>query len=85
MKIYVNEVKIKNKKVILRVDYNVPVIDGKIADTKKVDDTLETIDYLLKENCKIIILSHFGRVSSEEDKTKNTPNNDDDDYEIVED
>lgn len=72
MKCYVNEVKIKNKKVILRVDYNVPVIDGVIADTKKIDDTFQTIDYLLSENCKIIILSHFGRVKDESDKQKNS-------------
>ncbi len=61
---------IRNKKVILRVDYNVPMIGGKIIDDTKMKLTLDTIYYLLSENCKIILLSHLGKVRSNEDKKK---------------
>lgn len=61
---------VKNKKVILRVDYNVPILNGKILDDSKIKATLETIYYLLNENCKIIILSHFGKIKNEFDKQK---------------
>lgn len=69
---YLKDIDVKEKKVIVRVDYNVPIENGKIANTKKIDDSLETIDYLVKENAKIIILSHFGRVKTEEDKAANS-------------
>lgn len=69
---YLKDIDVKEKRVIVRVDYNVPIENGKIANTKKIDDSLETIDYLVKENAKIIILSHFGRVKTEEDKAANS-------------
>ncbi len=50
-----------NKAVLLRVDLNVPVSDGKILDDTRIDKIIPTILYLLKENAKIIIASHFGR------------------------
>lgn len=59
-----------NKRVLLRVDYNVPIKDGKILDDSKIKATLETICYLLSENCKIIILSHLGKIKTESDKSK---------------
>ena len=59
-----------NKRVLLRVDYNVPIKDGKILDDSKIKATLETICYLLSENCKIIILSHLGKIKTERDKSK---------------
>jgi phosphoglycerate kinase len=53
---------IKNKRVIVRVDYNVPVKDGQIQDTKRIDISLETINFLLKNGAKqIILMSHLGR------------------------
>lgn len=61
-----------NKTVILRVDYNVPIKNGVILDEHKITETLETINYLIAENCKIIILSHLGKVKTEEDKLKYT-------------
>lgn len=66
------DIDISDKRVIMRVDYNVSIIDGQIANTKKIDDTFETIDYLVEKNAKIILLSHFGRVSKEEDKENNS-------------
>lgn len=63
---------IKDKKIILRVDYNVPMLNGKILDDSKIKLTLDTIYYLLSENCKIILLSHLGKVRNNNDKKKNT-------------
>lgn len=63
---------VKNKKVILRVDYNVPIKDGKILDINKIVASLDTINYLLDNNAKIIIMSHLGKVKTEEDIENNT-------------
>jgi 3-phosphoglycerate kinase len=53
---------VKNKRVIVRVDYNVPVKDGVIQDTKRIEISLETIQFLLKNEAKqIILMSHLGR------------------------
>ena len=68
----IKELDIKNKSVILRCDLNVPVEDGVIKDNTKIVKSLKTINYLLENNCKVIILSHFGRVKTEEDKQKNS-------------
>ena len=70
MKLCLQNVNVRNKRVVLRVDYNVPVQDGVILDDSKIKETLETIGYLLSENCKIIILSHFGKIRNEYDKQK---------------
>lgn len=69
---FIEDMHLKNKTVILRCDYNVPIKNGKILDDSKIIKSLETIQYLLSKNCKIIILSHLGRVKSEEDKKNNT-------------
>lgn len=53
---------VKNKKIIVRVDYNVPVKDGVIQSTRRIDISLETINFLLKNGVKqIILISHLGR------------------------
>ena len=52
---------LRSKKVILRLDLNVPLKNGKITDTTRIDKVLPTIEYLLEQNSKIIILSHVGR------------------------
>ena len=57
-----SDMDLDSKKVILRVDYNVPVKDGAILDDNRITSSFETIDYLLNQNCKIILLSHFGKV-----------------------
>ncbi len=50
-----------NKKVLLRLDLNVPINQGKISDDFKIKASLPTINYLLKQKAKIIIISHLGR------------------------
>ncbi len=52
---------ISKKKVLLRLDLNVPLLNGKITDTTRLDKILPTINFLLKKNSKIMILSHVGR------------------------
>ena len=61
MKSIQDQTNISKKKVILRLDLNVPLKDGKITDTTRVDKILPTINFLLKSSAKIIILSHVGR------------------------
>lgn len=63
---------IKNKRVVLRCDLNVPIKDGFILDDSKIKASLETINYLMDNNCKIIILSHLGKVKTTADKAKNS-------------
>jgi len=52
---------IKNKKVFLRVDFNVPISGNKIKEDFKIKQSLETINFLLKNNCQIILASHLGQ------------------------
>jgi phosphoglycerate kinase len=56
-----DEFNLKQKKILLRLDLNVPLDDGRITDTTRIDKILPTINFLLKNNAKIIILSHVGR------------------------
>ena len=49
------------KRVLVRVDFNVPMRDGKISDTTRIDRALETLNELADKGAKVIILSHFGR------------------------
>ena len=52
---------IKNKSVILRLDLNVPIKNGKITDTNRIDKIIPTLNFLVKRKAKIIIISHIGR------------------------
>ncbi|MDC0533498.1 phosphoglycerate kinase [Candidatus Pelagibacter sp.] len=56
-----DERKLKQKKILLRLDLNVPLDNEKITDTTRIDKILPTINFLLKNEAKIIILSHVGR------------------------
>ncbi|QJG66208.1 phosphoglycerate kinase [Mycoplasma phocoeninasale] len=68
MKKTIKDIQLKNKKVILRVDFNVPISDGQITNTKRIEAALPTIKYLLEQQAAIIVLSHLGRIKTEEDK-----------------
>ncbi|MGC8581108.1 MAG: phosphoglycerate kinase [Thermoplasmata archaeon] len=57
-----------NKKVVLRVDYNVPIENGVVQNTKRIDSTLPTIKYLVERGCKIILISHLGRPKGRDSK-----------------
>jgi len=56
-----DEHNLNQKKILLRLDLNVPLSNGKITDTTRIDKILPTINFLLKNNAKVIILSHVGR------------------------
>ena len=61
MKSIKDETNLNQRKVLLRLDLNVPLDNGKITDTTRIDKILPTINFLLKSEAKIIILSHVGR------------------------
>ena len=52
---------LNNQIVLLRLDLNVPILDGKIIDTNRIDKIIPTINFLLSRNTKIIIIAHVGR------------------------
>ena len=68
----IKDLDIKNKNVIIRCDFNVPIQDGKIVDDTRIQGALETIKYAISKNAKVILLSHLGKVKEERDKEKNT-------------
>ena len=63
---------LNDKKVIIRVDFNVPIKDGKITDDNRIVSSLDTIKYAIDNKAKVILMSHLGRVKEEADKEKNT-------------
>ena len=61
MKSIKEETNLEKKKILLRLDLNVPLLDGKITDTTRIDKILPTLNFLISQNAKIIIISHVGR------------------------
>jgi phosphoglycerate kinase len=61
MKSIKEERNLNNKKILLRLDLNVPINGGKITDTTRIDKIVPTLKFLIAQNAKIIIISHVGR------------------------
>lgn len=61
----IKDIDVYNKRVLLRVDFNVPVKDGVITDDNRIKEELPTIKYLLDNGAKLIIMSHLGRPEGE--------------------
>ena len=68
MKKTIEDFSLKNKKVIIRVDFNVPMKDGVIIDDNRIKMSLKTIKYAINHQAKVILMSHLGRVKQESDK-----------------
>lgn len=67
-KLTVSDLDLKGKKVLMRVDFNVPIKDGVIGNDNRIVAALPTIKYVIEHGGKAILLSHLGRIKKEEDK-----------------
>ena len=67
MKKTIRDYELNGKKVLIRVDFNVPMEDGNIVDDHRIVASLPTIKYAMENGAKVILLSHLGRVKTEED------------------
>ncbi len=57
----IQDIDLKGKTVLMRVDYNVPLKDGKVDNPKRITATEKTVKYLLSQGCKVVLIAHLGR------------------------
>lgn len=56
----IQDLHVKHKTVLVRVDYNVPIVEGKVDDTLRIEASFETLHYLLEHDCRLVLISHLG-------------------------
>lgn len=67
----IEDYNLDGKKVLIRVDFNVPIKDGVITDDNRIRESLKTINYAINNSAKVILFSHLGRIKEENDLLKN--------------
>ena len=68
----IRDIDVKGKKVLVRVDFNVPIKEGVITDDNRIKAAIPTLKYVLDNGGKVIAFSHLGRVKEEADKAKSS-------------
>ena len=64
-KLFIEDLQVRGKKVLMRVDFNVPIENGVITSEKRIDASLPSINYLSQQGARVILMSHLGRPKGE--------------------